>query len=546
MKVVSLLALSLIFFLPAETHAGNFLVEKKFDKLGREVISADAIRSGIYSVFFTERDYYNSLPEKDAQELRDSIGYLMTEFDGRIYPKLRDVFGRERSPGPDGDTKIHIVLQQMKDGLGGYVREDDIDIGEIIYINISDVNNRAFAPSYLAHEFQHLITLNQKNILRGAKEEQWLNEARSEYAPTLLGYNDVYKGSYLEKRVNEFLAHPSDALLDWRGKSTDHAAVNLFMNYLIDSFGEDLLRSMTESALAGVSSVSAALGELGYLADFPDIFSDWAAAVYINSELAGDGTEKFRYKNKNLSLANVRVLPTTTFRIYDNNSSGASFVIDNWSAQWHRFVPGAVGEDTTLHIRVTAQDREGLRMRSIVSDFFGRSQVRDFDLGSSSVFSVENFGREVSSVVLVPVYAKMGSANDSLSTGYSLEGFISNTFASRFAEGTLVRAKGDPKVYIIKNSPKIGEVFTRWIQTPEVFNFYQHFTWSDIIEVKPELLAGFNESFLIRRAGDYKIYAVDRFGRKKWLDITEAEFEAAGYNWNAVYEVNETEFAWFR
>ena len=78
-----------------------------------------------------------------------------------------------------------------------------------------------------------------------------------------------------------------------------------------------------------------------------------------------------------------------------------------------------------------------------------------------------------------------------------------------------------------------------------MFGFYNHFTWNDIIEVKPALVSAFQESFLIRKAGDPKVYEVDNFGRKTWLNITAAEFTASGRSWDAVYEVNEEAFNWY-
>ena len=293
----------------------------------------------------------------------------------------------------------------------------------------------------------------------------------------------------------------------------------------------------------GAQSINAALSSLGYKERFADVFRDWALAVYINGSLNGE--DKFSYRTQNLSFANLHVLPTTAFRIYGNNSSGASFVIDNWSAQWHRFVPGAIGEETSLHIRVNSGQKEGLYFPYIISDFSGGTKVRMWDLKDGNVFSVDGFGKEVSSVVIVPIFASENYSS-SYSTGFTVEGFVSDSFANHFAEGALVRAKGDSRVYIVKNSPKIGEVFMRWIQTPEIFSFYRHFSWNDIIEVKPEFLKQFKDSFLIRRAGDYRIYQTDAFNRKKWLDLSPREFEAAGYSWDAVYEVNGAEFNWYR
>jgi len=305
-----------------------------------------------------------------------------------------------------------------------------------------------------------------------------------------------------------------------------------------------VLKQMMQADSVGVESIDAALASLGHPERFKDVFRDWIVAVYVNSSTDNE-EERFKYGEWNLSFGNLHVLPSSTFRMYGNYSSGANFVIDNWSGQWYRFVPGSLGERTTLHIKISSDSPESLFVPYIVSDFLGGSEVKFFDLSVGSVLSVPRFGNFISSVVLMPNFALAGSENISNVGSFSFEAFISNSFVDRFSEGALVRAQGDSKVYIIKNSPKIGKVFKRWIQTEEVFGFYSHFTWSDIIEVKQGLLSGFSESFLIQKTGDYRVYEVDAFGRKTWLDITAAEFEASGRSWDAIYEVNEAEFGWF-
>jgi hypothetical protein len=357
-----------------------------------------------------------------------------------------------------------------------------------------------------------------------------------------LGYNKEFSGSYLKKRVGEFLAHPSEALLDWRGRSIDHASVSLFMHYLVGRYGVDILGSMMAANSVGSASINEALASLGKEERFADVFQDWVLAVYINSSVDGE-PQKYKYRDGNLSFGNLHVLPTTTFRLYDNYSSGANFVIDNRSAQWHRFVPGSLGEASTLHIKISSQNGDNLSMPYIVRDFFGGTEVKFFDLAQGNVLSVPLFGNFISSVVLVPTLAAAGPSDVG---SFALEAFVSKSFVNRFSEGALVRAEGDPRVYIIKNSPKIGGVFKRWIQTEEVFGFYNHFTWNDIIEIKSALLATFRESFLIRKAGDPRVYEVDSYGRKTWLNITATEFEDSGRRWDAVYEVNDSEFNWYK
>jgi hypothetical protein len=538
MTFIKILTFNFIFLLlaiPAVARAEVFSVNSDLDAQGRASVSADIEVFGERANFFVDRDYRGKLPAPEVLRLNSIVSNLSSEFSSNIYPKLRAVFGEEGTSG-----KITVLLHNMKGGVGGYAQDADK-----IYINIEEILNSELGPPYLAHEFQHLITHNQKTVLRGLLEEKWLNEARSEYAPTLAGYNAQWSGSYLKKRVSEFLDHPSDALRDWRGRSIDHASASLFMHYLVDRYGTDILKSMMSVNYVGTESIDNALLSLGRAERFSDVFRDWILAVYINSSIDG-AQDMFKYKDINLSFGNLRVLPTTTFRVYDNYSGGANFLIDNWSGQWHRFVPGALGGESTLHIKISSQNKDGLSVPYIVSDFFGNTKVKFFDLGQGSILSVPQFGNVVSSVVVVPVFSAAGENNISSTGSYALEAFVSDSFVNRFSEGALVRAKGDPRVYIIKNSSKIGGVFKRWIQTEQVFGFYKHFTWNDIIEVKSVLLTTFSESFLIRRAGDFRVYEVDTFGRKKWLNITAAEFTASGRSWDAVYEVNEEEFNWYK
>jgi hypothetical protein len=182
--------------------------------------------------------------------------------------------------------------------------------------------------------------------------------------------------------------------------------------------------------------------------------------------------------------------------------------------------------------------------------------VKFLDTSKSSIITIDNFGKIISSVVIIPTLAQEDRESISHASEVSLEVFLSNSFATRFSDGALVRALGSKEVYIVKNGAKIGQIFKRWIQTEEVFGFYGHLKWGDVIEVKSDFISTFSESFLIRKFGDYKVYEVDppsreasegqsRFGNKKWLDITPSEFEAKGYNWDAVYEINEAEFNWY-
>lgn len=552
-KVLFLVFCCLFFVLKAGyAHAESFFVNETYDAEGRNKVEADYILGMGNIYFIVEREFYASLPRNEIVKLNNILANVGVEFDTKIYPRLREVFGEEARPGVDGDVRIAVLLHSMKQGVGGYVRESDSfrknialdsNAREMVYLNSEQILNSELGQAYLAHEFQHLITQNRKTLLMGLKEEQWLNEARSEYVVTLLGYNDVYEESYLKRRVNEFLAHPQDALLDWHGRSVDHASVSMFTHYLVDRFDSQVLMQMMNAKSVGVQSINDALASLGYKERFSDVFSDWILAVHINNTINGE--EKFKYKTQNLSFGNFRVLPTSIFRIYDNSSSGATFRIDNWSGQWHKFVPGAIGEEATLHLKISSSQRDGLSFPYIVSDFSGGTEVQHWDFSRGNTFSLDGFGTKISSVVLVPVLAKEGFENASYIGTFSIEGFVSNSSAGSFFDGSLIRAKEDSKVYVVKKSLNPGKTFIRWIQSEKNFGFYKHLSWNDVLEIQPALRASLQESFLIRKAGDYKVYEADASGRKKWLDMTPREFEDRGYNWDAVYEVNDAEFNWY-
>src|SRR5438477_12498789 len=87
---------------------------------------------------------------------------------------------------------------------------------------------------FLAHEFVHLIVFNQKDRLQGVSEEVWLSEARSDYASTILGYDNTYEGSNLQRRVSDFLGQPNNSLTEWQGTKYDYAVETLFIHYLAD------------------------------------------------------------------------------------------------------------------------------------------------------------------------------------------------------------------------------------------------------------------------------------------------------------------------
>jgi len=103
------------------------------------------------------------------------------------------------------------------------------------------------------------------------------------------------------------------------------------------------------------------------------------------------------------------------------------------------------------------------------------------------------------------------------------------------SDGSLIRAKNDYKVYIVKNGYK------RHILDAKIFDFYGHLNWLNVIEVNPEERDSYGNGFLIRAIDDTKVYEVNEDKTKHWLNMTAEEFSLSGRSWNGVFVVNNRE-----
>ena len=257
----------------------NFVVDSSYDWQGREQVVATLREISDKAYFYVEDDYWNSLSGQQQNLYLDYLDSAAREFDRTTYPSLRYIFGSEWKPGIDDDDRITVLLTRLKSTAGGYFNSKDeyfvsqleeSNEREMFYLNATQVAN-SLLDSFLAHEFQHLISWNQKEREHGVLEEVWLNELRSEYAPTVAGYDAEYVGTNLERRVDDFLAQPFDSLTEWRGDRYDYPPVNLFGHYLADQFGEDIFSYMMDTNKVGINSIEEALRDKGYSFTFSHV-----------------------------------------------------------------------------------------------------------------------------------------------------------------------------------------------------------------------------------------------------------------------------------
>lgn len=388
----------------------NFFVDANYDVNAREKISAVLVKSTGRAYFYADESWWNFTSQNEAYAAVDSLG---REFETTIYPTLTSRFGSEWSPGIDNDRKITILLHQMKEDASGYFRSNDeypklqvpnSNEREMIYINANSVKSPV-AKSLVAHEFTHVITFNQKNN-NGIIEETWLNEARAEYAPTLLGYNDAYSGSYLEKRAQYFSEKPAGSIIEWQNTKYDYGRISLFVHYLVDQYGINILVDSLHSSKTGIESINDALKKNNISEDFYQIFSDWTIALLLND---CDYGKRYCYLDKNLKdfylSASINFLPltgTTTLTFSDNTKL--------WSGNWYKIIGGGGG---TLKFYFEGDAKASFKVPYIIRSQSG-SYVVNFmylDASQKGEITINNFGKNASSLFVLPLLKNTTTAD---------------------------------------------------------------------------------------------------------------------------------------
>jgi peptidoglycan hydrolase-like protein with peptidoglycan-binding domain len=382
----------------------SFYVDKGYDASGRTSINAILVKSSSKANIYVDELWWNFTSQTNAQLAINNLG---TEFDNKIYPTLTNTFGQEWNPGIDKDPKITILIQSMKDNASGYFRTNDeyekllisdSNEREMIYINskyILDANLK----SYVAHEFTHLITFYQKNEKYNVEEDTWLNEARAEYAPTLLLYNDSnYEGSYLDKKVQYFSEKPDGSLVDWQNTKYDYGRAVMFAHYLVDQYGINILIDSLSSPKVGIESINYALKKNEIKENFFNIFSDWTIAVVVNDCSYGP---RYCYLDKNLK--NFYLSPYVNFLPMSGNTTLTfTDTTKYWTGNWYKIIGGGGG---SLKFSFNGDPSVSFKV-----PYLKKNKSGDYTIGfmvlskiQKGEFFIENFGKEAIALFIIPV-----------------------------------------------------------------------------------------------------------------------------------------------
>ncbi|XOB42204.1 MAG: peptidoglycan-binding domain-containing protein [Candidatus Nealsonbacteria bacterium] len=407
-----ILIISIIVFLPvfvkAEQILGDsvsFYIESSYDSLEREQIQATLREIAQTAYWYVDNDWWDGLGEKEQLEMNNAITALSQEFTTNIYPVLTQNFGSEWNPGIDNDSRITVLIHPMKEQSGGYFNSADEFLKsqistsnekEMIYFNALYLNNN-LAKSFIAHEFQHLISFNQKEKTYGVSEEIWLNEARSEYAPTLLGYNESFEGSNLQRRIQNFLNKPYDSLTEWKNLPYDYGVANLFIHYLTDHYGVKILIDSLKSSETGINSLNSALFRTGFKENFSQIFTDWTIAVLVN-----DCSLSAKYCYLNDNLKNLKLNPLINYLPSIGKSVlSVSNITNDWAGNWHKFIGGNHGD---LKVEFITSPLTKFKVPYLVQNDQGDLSITflELDYKGEAIIYVSGFGSKNVSLTIIP------------------------------------------------------------------------------------------------------------------------------------------------
>ncbi len=237
---------------------------------------------------------YTDINDKVSPELLEEV---VTTFDERVFPSARKMFGDHRDVDRNGRFTILITgwldrLSAGKVALSGFVRGADFyrDVAapysnqcDMMYLNAS-LSPGEHLRTVLAHEYTHAITFSEHTFAEylpganGQDEEAWLGEAMAHVAENYHG--DGW--SNLDYRISTYLSDTGayrlvvpDYFQDglWRSHGC-RGATYLFLRYLVDRFGPELLTKLSRSNLEGIANI-----ETATQTPFAELFRDWSVQL---------------------------------------------------------------------------------------------------------------------------------------------------------------------------------------------------------------------------------------------------------------------------
>ena len=230
----------------------------------------------------------------------DRIAILFTPVVNELTPRLSNsfvggfFFGRDLMPELSSSNAAEVFYALVPDPEG--IHSDPRGRRQVLEI----------VPAILAHEYQHMVHYNQRILLRGGSQDAlWMLEGLAQMAEELVARAYEAAASPLEaelfrdgnrRRARLYLDRPDTVSLivsSGRGTLGERGAGLLFLMYLYQQDGGDLLRRLTRSTRTGIANVEAETG-----ADWSALLPDWGAAMFVDGSPAA--TESLSYPGVDL------------------------------------------------------------------------------------------------------------------------------------------------------------------------------------------------------------------------------------------------------
>ena len=513
----------------------TFFVNSTYDFTGRISLPVTLVYVGTHVYFYVEDEYLNSLNSSERAVFDQQVSASVQEFDNNIYPKETSFWGSEANPGIDNDPKITILLERLTAGTGGYfdsingystLQTNRTNQREMIIANVLSLGSNRL-KIFLAHEFQHLISFNQKELLLDASEDVWLNELRSQYAITVAGYNDNFHNSDLSQRLQTFLSNSTDSITEWPNTNIDYASVTLFGQYLFDRFGPSILQDTLHNSSAGIDSINKYLSDHQNSERFTDIFADWVWTNYYNNQ-----TKDIRYGYVNPNLQTIHVPLTDSKQLTSQSLNSYSFLLKPWQLAWYQFRTDFLASaDQNIKIswvgpefQVFYADASGAKRRISNGDIIAPPSTDSFILMPINESQTTNFGTSEVPASLI------------FSIEYTRQPVL--TMTSAIQDGALIMHAGTPDIYVVWGTYK------RYL-APEVLSFYG-LDPAKAVTVSEAVFQSYMPSNYVRAVDEKKVYAVWPDGTKHWLNMTAQHFTDSYRDWNSIFIVNNLESNFYK
>lgn len=242
---------------------------------------------------------------------RRVIDEVVSTFDNVAFPIGEERYGQRRDVDRNGKFTILITswlgrLSGDKVSVGGFVRGGDFHVDvpapfgnqcDMMYLN-SNIAPGDHLRALIAHEYTHAITFSEHCFggylpeRIGEDEESWLSEALAHlaenYAEAGWSNLDYRVSAYLNDTGRYRLVVPDYYRAGlWRCHGS-RGATYLFLRWLVDQFGDDVINELNQSSLSGEENI-----EVATQTPFAELFRAWSVSL----ACAGNAneTDELRY-----------------------------------------------------------------------------------------------------------------------------------------------------------------------------------------------------------------------------------------------------------